>query len=158
MVPVRRLISGGRWLALSAALLLSACAVLPPPVAQRASTEQAAEAAARRGDHAQAATQYEGLALTRVPPERVDLQLAAVREWLAAGRAPDAARVLAAISAPQSAAQSQERLLLDAQTALLAGRAQEAWQKIGALPEPAGGWRQLAMTGRELAHLFLGVV
>jgi outer membrane PBP1 activator LpoA protein len=139
MVNVRWLVSGGRWLALSAALLFSACAVLPPPVAQRASTEQAAEAAARRGDHAQAATQYEGLALTRVPPERVDLQLAAVREWLAAGRAPDAARVLSAISAPQSAAQSQERLLLDAQTTLLAGRAQEAWQKIGALPEPAGG-------------------
>ncbi len=139
MLQLRTLGIGGRWLAGIAALALAACAVLPPPVAQRASTEQAADAAAHRGDHAQAATQYESLALTRVPPERVELQLSAAREWLAAGRAAEAARVLAGISAPQSAAQSYERSLLDAQTSLVAGRAQEAWQKIGAIPEPAAG-------------------
>ncbi|MFI4869590.1 MAG: penicillin-binding protein activator [Steroidobacterales bacterium] len=137
MVQLRMLDLAGRGLALIAVLALAACAVLPPPVAQRAGTEPAAEAAARRGDHAQAATQYETLAATRVPPERVDLQLAAAREWLAAGRAADAARVLAAISAPQSAAQSLERSLLDAETALLGNRAQDAWQKLGAISESA---------------------
>ena len=52
-------------------------------------------------------------------------------------RAAEAARVLASITAPQSAAQSLERSLLDAQTSLVAGRAQEAWQKISAIPESA---------------------
>ena len=120
-----------------AVLALSACAILPPPVSQRAGTEQAAESAARKGDHVQAATQYENLAATRAPPEQVELQLAAAREWLAAGRAADAARVLAGIGAPQTGAQSLERSLLDAESSLVANRAQEAWQKIGAIPESA---------------------
>jgi outer membrane PBP1 activator LpoA protein len=137
MVQLRILGSICRWPAILAALALAGCAMLPPPVSQRIGTEQAAEAAARKGDHAQAATQYENLAATRVPPERVELQLAAAREWLAAGRAADAARVLAGIGAPQTAAQSLERSLLDAETSLLANRAQEAWQKISAIPESA---------------------
>jgi outer membrane PBP1 activator LpoA protein len=137
MIQPRTLGSTARWPAFTAVLALAACAVLPPPVAQRGASEQAAEAAARRGDHAQAATQYESLALTHVPPERVELQLTAAREWLAAGRAADAARVLAAMTAPQTAAQSFERSLLDAQTSLVAGHAQEAWQKISAIPESA---------------------
>jgi outer membrane PBP1 activator LpoA protein len=127
----------GRWLVSIAVLALAACAVLPPPVSQRIGTEQAAEAAARKGDHAQAASQYENLAAKRVPPEQVELQLTATREWLAAGRAADAARVLAGISAAQTPAQSLERSLLDAETSLLANRAQEAWQKITAIPESA---------------------
>jgi outer membrane PBP1 activator LpoA protein len=66
-------------------------------------------------------------------PEQVDCS------WppRASGSPPppaEAARVLAAISAPLSAAQSLERSLLDAETALLANRAQEAWQKISAIP------------------------
>ncbi|MFI4906437.1 MAG: penicillin-binding protein activator [Steroidobacterales bacterium] len=137
MVQLRTLGSTGRWLAFIAVLALAACAVLPPPVSQRPGTEQAAEGAARRGDHAEAATQYENLAATRVPPERVELQLAAAREWLAAGRAVDAMRVLSGISAPQTTAQNLERSLLDAQASLVANRAQEAWQKIGAIPESA---------------------
>ncbi len=137
MVQLRMLGSAGRWLVCIAVLALAACAILPPPVSQRAGTEQAAETAVRKGDHAQAATQYENLAATRVAPEQVDLQLLAAREWLAAGRAADAARVIAGISAPQSAAQGLERSLLDAETSLVANRAQEAWQKIGAIPESA---------------------
>ena len=137
MVQLRMLGSTGRWLAFIAVLALAACALLPPPVSQRPGTEQAAEGAARRGDHAEAATQYENLAATRVPPERVELQLAAAREWLAAGRAVDAMRVLSGISAPQTTAQNLERSLLDAQASLVANRAQEAWQKIGAIPESA---------------------
>jgi hypothetical protein len=127
----------GRRLLWIAALALAACSVLPPPVAQRPGTELAAENAARKGDHAQAATQYENLAAVRVPPERVDMQLAAAREWLAAARPAEAARVLSAISAPLSAAQSLERSLLDAETALLANRAQDAWQKFSAISESA---------------------
>ena len=136
MVQLTMLGSTGRWLVGIAALALAACAALPP-VSQRAGTVPAAEAAARKGDHAQAATQYENLAATRVPPEQIELQLAASREWLAAGRAADAARVLAGIGAPQTAAQSLERSLLDAETSLLGNRAQEAWQKIGVIPESA---------------------
>jgi hypothetical protein len=137
MVQLRTQVFRGRRLAWIAVLGLAACSILPPPVAQRPGTELAAEAAARRGDHAQAAAQYENLAAMRVPPQRVDMQLAAVREWLAAGRPAEAARLLSAIIAPQSDAQSLERSLLDAETALLANRAQEAWQKITAIPESA---------------------
>src|SRR6202163_565475 len=136
MVQLTMLGSTGRWLGGIAALALAARVALPP-VSQRAGTVPAAEAAARKGDHAQAATQYENLAATRVPPEQIELQLAASREWLAAGRAADAARVLAGIGAPQTAAQSLERSLLDAETSLLGNRAQEAWQKIGVIPESA---------------------
>jgi outer membrane PBP1 activator LpoA protein len=118
-----------------ALLVLAGCAAAPPPLTQRPGTATAADSAARAGDHAQAASQYESLAATHVPPDRVDLQLAAAREWLAAGRAADSARVLAAISAPQSAAQAREHALLEAETALVANRVQEAWQKFGAIDE-----------------------
>src|ERR1700680_791628 len=89
MVQLTMLGSTGRWLGGIAALALAACAALPP-VSQRAGTVPAAEAAARKGDHAQAATQYENLAATRVPPEQVELQLAGAREWLPAARAAPA--------------------------------------------------------------------
>jgi outer membrane PBP1 activator LpoA protein len=137
MVQFIKLGLTGRGLVIIALLALGACAGLPPPVSQRPGTVPAAENAARKGDHAQAATQYENLAATRVPPEQIDLQLAATREWLAAGRAADAGRVLASIGAPQSPAQSLERSLLDAESALLANRAQEAWLKISAIADAA---------------------
>jgi outer membrane PBP1 activator LpoA protein len=131
-----RLGSRGRRLVGIALLALAACSALPP-VSQRPGTVPAAENAARRGEHAQAAGQYENLASARMPPERIDLQLAAAREWLAAGRPAEATRVLAGITTPPSAAQGLERSLLDAETSLLANHAQEAWQKIGAIPEPS---------------------
>jgi uncharacterized protein len=136
MVHLRMLGSTGRRLVVIALLALAACSALPP-VSQRPGTVPAAESAARRGEHAQAASQYETLAARRAPPEQIDLQLAAAREWLAAGRPAEAARVLAGIGAPQSGAQSLERSLLDAETSLVANRAQEAWQKIGAISESA---------------------
>jgi uncharacterized protein len=128
--------STGRRLAGLALLALAACSALPP-VSQRPGTVPAAENAARKGDHAQAASQYENLAAARMPPERIDLQLAAAREWLAAGRPAEATRVLAGITTPPTAAQALERSLLDAETSLVANHAQEAWQKIGAIPEPS---------------------
>jgi uncharacterized protein len=136
MVHLRMLGSTGRRLVVIALLALAACSALPP-LSQRPGTVPAAESAARRGEHAQAASQYENLAARRAPPEQIDLQLAAAREWLAAGRAAEATRVLAGIGAPQSGAQSLERSLLDAETSLVANRAQEAWQKIGAISESA---------------------
>ena len=143
MFQLRMLVSAGRWpLTLTLVLALAACASLPPPVAQRYGTVPGAESAARTGDHAQAASQYESQAASRAPPEQIELQLAAAREWLAAGRAADAARVLAAIGAPLSAAQSLEHSLLNAETALVANRAQEAWQRISAIAEPASGAAQ----------------
>jgi hypothetical protein len=131
MVQIRRV--GG--VVVTAVLALAGCAVVGPPVSQRLGTEQAAQAAARKGDHAQSATQYETVAASGTPADRVDLLLSATREWLAAGRPADATRVLAGIGPPLSATQSLERALLDAEASLAANRAQEAWQKIGAIAE-----------------------
>jgi outer membrane PBP1 activator LpoA protein len=115
--------------------LLSSCALLPPPVPQP--TAPAAQAVPR-GDHAALAAQYESSAAgSRAASEQAELKLSAAREWLAAGRAVDAARVLASLRAMVlTGAQSEERALLDAETSLVAQRAQEAWAKIAALPEP----------------------
>ncbi|HEY4881467.1 MAG TPA: penicillin-binding protein activator [Steroidobacteraceae bacterium] len=135
MVQLRMLGSSGRPLAFIAALALAACAVLPPPVSQRPGTELAAENAARKGDHVQAATQYEALAAAASAAQQPELQLAAAREWLAAGRSADATRVLAGMNASQTPAQSLERSLLEAETSLLANRPQEAWQRISAISE-----------------------
>jgi len=116
--------------------LLSSCALLPPPVPQP--TAPPAAQAVPRGDHAAIAAQYESSAATaRAPSEQAELRLSATREWLAAGRAVDAARVLASLHAlALTSAQNEERLLLDAETSLVAQRTQEAWAKIAALPEP----------------------
>ncbi|HEV7985159.1 MAG TPA: penicillin-binding protein activator, partial [Steroidobacteraceae bacterium] len=88
-------------------------------------------------DHARSAAQYETQAATQSPPIQVDSLLAAAREWLAAGRAADATRVLSRLNAVAvTPAQSAERGLLNAESSLDAQRPQEAWQRIAALPEP----------------------
>jgi outer membrane PBP1 activator LpoA protein len=111
------------------------CVAFQPP-AQTANAPQRAESAARKGDHVQAATLYESAAATAAASEQGGLQLAAAREWLAAGRAADAARVLGAIGGALSADQALDRRLLDAEVPLVAGRPQDAWQQISATPEP----------------------
>jgi outer membrane PBP1 activator LpoA protein len=139
MMQLKRFAALQRYLAaLPLALLvglLSSCALLPPPVPQP--TAPAAQAVPR-GDHAALAAQYESSATgSRAASEQAELKLSAAREWLAAGRAVDAARVLASLRAMVlTGAQNEERLLLDAETSLVAQRAQEAWAKIAALPEP----------------------
>jgi outer membrane PBP1 activator LpoA protein len=120
---------------LAAAVLLAGC-TLGPPIAVTPGGERAA-AAARRGDHAGAASLYEQAAAQRSGPEQAALQLAAAAEWLAAARGPEATRVLSAIRAPLDPEQTQRRHQLEAEAALLSGRAQEAWQKINAVAEPA---------------------
>jgi outer membrane PBP1 activator LpoA protein len=117
--------------------LVASCGVLPPPISQRAS-EQAAENAARKGDHSQAATLYERVAAARVAPEQIDLQLSAAREWLAATRPDEAARVIASLAGQLTTQQSLERSLIDAEVSLLTQHVPEAWQKIGAIAESAG--------------------
>jgi outer membrane PBP1 activator LpoA protein len=118
--------------------LLSSCALVGPPLAERAGSEQAAEAAARKGDHELAANTYERIAATRAASEQVDLLLSAAREWLAARRPAEALRVVSTIAGPLSPAQSLERSLIDANSALLSNRDAEAWQKITAIPESVG--------------------
>jgi outer membrane PBP1 activator LpoA protein len=122
---------------LALGVLLAGC-TLGPPIQVMPGGERAA-ATARRGDHAEAARLYEQAAAGRSGGEQAELQLAAAREWLVAARGPEAARVLAAISAPLDAAQTQRRRMLDAEATLASGRALDAWQKIDALAEPAAG-------------------
>lgn len=127
--------------ALSALVLaLAACSAYPPirPQTPPPGNVPGAQAAPATGDHARAAQQYEALAATRTPPAQGDALLAAVREWLAAGRAAEAARVLASLNVVAlTAAQSTERSLLGAETSLDTQHPQEAWTKIAAIPEPA---------------------
>ena len=109
---------------------------LGPPIAVTPGGERAATAA-RRGDHAGAAQLYEQAAAQRSGSEQIELQLAAASEWLAATRAPEASRVLGAIGARLDTAQTQRRHQLEAEAALVSGRAQDAWQKINLVAEPA---------------------
>jgi outer membrane PBP1 activator LpoA protein len=122
------------WSLLLAAVLLAGC-TLGPPIGVTPGGERAA-AAARRGDHAGAAHLYEQAAAQRSGAEQAALQLAAAAEWLAAVRGPEATRVLGAIGAPLDPEQMQRRRQLEAEAALVSGRAQEAWQKINAVAEP----------------------
>jgi outer membrane PBP1 activator LpoA protein len=120
---------------IAAVLLIAGCVAFQPPV-QEANGPQRAEAAARKGDHAQAAGLYESAAAATEAANRPPLALAAVREWLAAGRAADATRVLGTLGANLSPEQAFERRLLDAEVALVAGRPQDAWQQVSAIAEP----------------------
>jgi outer membrane PBP1 activator LpoA protein len=138
MNQIRTYAANSRWWMLTLVALLAACGALPPPVSQRAGSEQAAEYAARKGDHALAASDYERVATSRTGAEQTDVLLSAAREWLAANRPSEAARVLSSITAALTAAQSLDRSLTDAQISLLSNRAQEAWQKINAIPEATG--------------------
>jgi len=115
--------------------VIAGCTALPPPTAPVAeeNREQHAAELARHGEHAQAAALYESIASNRAAPSRADYQLRAVREWLAAERPAQAQQLLARMEAPLTGVQSYERSLLEAETALVANRAQEAWQKISGL-------------------------
>ncbi len=127
---------------LLAVLLLAACNAYPP---YRPGTAAEGNIPGQPGpaavtDHARAAAQYESAAAAQAGAAQADSLLAATREWLAAGRAADAARVLTRLNGMALApAQSTERALLNAETALDAQRTQEAWQRIAALPEPGAG-------------------
>jgi len=134
------------------ATLLAGCASLPPPsfpgagsgsaASAAAPSTQAAEAAARRGDHAQAAQLYESLARSAARADAPGYSLLAASEWLSGGRAGEATRLVGALAAPGTALtpdQATWRRILDADLTLFAGQAQQAWVKIAAIAEPAAG-------------------
>jgi uncharacterized protein len=122
--------------------LLAACAGLPPPAtfpgAGGTPSVERAEAAAQRGNPAQAAQMYETLATKAAGSEQITLQLRAARAWLSAARTSEAQRVLDGMAGPGTVEQRNERTLLEAELALANGRAQLAWTRIEPLPEPAG--------------------
>ena len=125
------------------ALAFAACSSLPPPLPAPgtpswpgAAEQQGAAAAARQGDHARAARLYEQAAGSRTLSERIDLELVAAHEWIAAGSASDVQRVLAALPAGSTPAQVYERSLLEAEAPLLGGGVQLAWQRMAGLAEP----------------------
>lgn len=132
------------WLLL---LVLCGCASFPPArfpgeTGGAPAAADTAEAAARRGDHARAAEQFEASAARAAGAEQIDLRLRAAREWLLAGRGGETSRILAALRTPPSPALSAEQnvtaRMLDAEVSLAAGQAQQAWERITAIPEPAG--------------------
>ena len=134
-----KLLVRGRALTALALLLLAGCG---PPARFPAEPAPPTQVPVTPGanvtvDHARSAAQYETQAATQAGPAQADSLLASVREWLAAGRAADAARVLARLNAlTLTAPQSSDRALLGAEASLAAQHPQEAWQKISALPEP----------------------
>jgi outer membrane PBP1 activator LpoA protein len=118
----------------AACLALSGCPSTPrrggPPSVDRA------EAMARSGDHAAAAAIYERLASETTGSDSAEFNLRAARAYLAAGRAPDADRVLALLPAGLTQQQTLEQKLLRIQSALAQGRGDEAWRDISAMQAP----------------------
>lgn len=109
------------------------------PVTTQAPSAERAQALLARGEQAQAAAMYEALAMRASAAERNALLLTAARSWLNATRTADASRVLGLLGAGLSADQNTQRRTLDAEIALANGQAQQAWTRISAIPEPAGG-------------------
>ena len=114
-------------------LLLAGCPSTPrtgPSAVDRA------DAATRSGDHAGAAALYERLATETTGSDSVEFRLRAARAWLAAGRAADADRVLAAIGPGTTQQQALEQRLLSIQSAVLQGRGDQAWREVSAMQVP----------------------
>jgi outer membrane PBP1 activator LpoA protein len=128
-----------RWL--GAALLLTAlgaCANFPPARFPGAGSGAAPQAPAGERKAAAAAVALENSARQAPPAEQAQLELRAARAWLQAGRGGEARRVLDALAANLTPVQNIERRVLDADIELASGRAQQAWQKMSVIPEPAG--------------------
>jgi outer membrane PBP1 activator LpoA protein len=138
-----------------AALLLSGCpslserAGVPPSVDRGQTLEQS-------GDQAGAAREFEQLAAQNSGTDRSAYLLRAARDYLAAHRTDDAARVLAASEGPYTAEQGSERTLLIAQLDLDRGQPQQALAALRAMPEPgvpaqAARYRELRARAAALA-------
>lgn len=122
--------------------LLVACATVPPPSGPPPSLEQAT-ALERQGDQAAAAREFEALA-SQGSAERSELLLRAAGAYLAARETDGAARVLAALQPPLTAAQSFERQMLVAQLDLARGEGEQAWRHIALAREPGTAPQALA--------------
>ncbi|MBM4216862.1 MAG: penicillin-binding protein activator [Gammaproteobacteria bacterium] len=122
---------------LALGLLSAGCAhnARPP-----ASLERAAALSAR-GDHAAAAREYEALSIaTRGSATNATL-LPAAKEWLRANDAAAAEAALARLVTPLEVGQSDTRLLLLAEAALVRGEAARGWELIGTMGAPVGALR-----------------
>ena len=127
-------------LALVAALgALSACASFPPATFPARTTAGApASASAEVATQSRSASALESAARRADPAARPALQLQAARAWLLAGRGAEAARALAGIPATLTPVQVIERRVIEADIELANGHAQQAWQKMSPIAEPAG--------------------
>lgn len=138
-----------------AAVLLSGC----PSLGQRAELPPSIDRAQeleRSGDVAGAARVYEELAAQNSGTDRTGLLLHAARDYLAAQRTDEAARVLGQAQGPFSPEQVSEQALLNAQVALERGQPQEALRLLGAIAVPASAeqaarYRQLRANATAMA-------
>jgi outer membrane PBP1 activator LpoA protein len=124
-------------LVVATALLLAGCPSTPrrggPPSVDRA------EALARAGDHAAAATVYERLAMeSTASADRAEFLLRAARAFFSANRPADADRVLALIPAGGlTQPQAFEHSLLRIQSAVAQGRGDQAWREVSSMQTPS---------------------
>jgi outer membrane PBP1 activator LpoA protein len=138
-----------------AALALSGC----PSLSERAGVPPSldrAQALEQSGDSAGAARVYEELAAQNSGTDRSAYLLRAARDYLAAHKPEDAARVLAAAEGPYSAEQGSERTLLIAELDLDRGQPQQALAALRAMSEPhvpaqAARYRELRTRAAGLA-------
>ena len=138
-----------------AAALLSGC----PSLSQRAELPPSIDRAQeleRSGDVAGAARVYEELAAQNSGTDRTGLLLHAARDYLAAQRTDEAARVLGQAQGPFSPEQVSEQALLNAQVALERGQPQEALRLLSAIAVPAAAeqaarYRQLRANATAMA-------
>ncbi|MBS0387612.1 MAG: penicillin-binding protein activator, partial [Proteobacteria bacterium] len=129
-----------RWAALALAAAfgaLAACASFPPATFP-ARTTSGAPTPAESATHSRNASALESAARRAEPEARPALLLQAARAWLQAGRATEAAQVLGGITGTLTPVQLIERRVIEADIDLANGRAQQAWQKMSAIAEPAG--------------------
>jgi outer membrane PBP1 activator LpoA protein len=140
---------------MAAAALLSGC----PSLSQRAELPPSIDRAQeleRSGDVAGAARVYEQLAGQNSGTDRTGLLLHAARDYLAAQRTDEAARVLGQAQGPFSPEQVSEQALLNAQVALERGQPQEALRLLNAIAVPAAAeqatrYRQLRANATAMA-------
>jgi len=140
---------------MAAAALLSGC----PSLSQRAELPPSIDRAQeleRSGDVAGAARVYEELAAQNSGTDRTGLLLHAARDYLAAPRTDEAARVLGQAQGPFSPEQVSEQALLNAQVALERGQPQEALRLLNAIAVPAAAeqaarYRQLRANATAMA-------
>jgi outer membrane PBP1 activator LpoA protein len=117
------------------AAMLAGCPSTPRRPAP--SNVDRADQLTRSGDHAGAAAIYERLATETTGSDSAEFRLRAAREWLAAGRAGDADRVLSSLPAGLTQQQALEQSLLRIQSALVSGRGDDAWRQVSAMQTPA---------------------
>jgi outer membrane PBP1 activator LpoA protein len=120
----------------AAGLALIGCPSLSPRAEAPPSVDNA-DALARSGDQLGAARMYEALAGQNSGSDRNEYLFRAGRAYLAARRPEEAARLLNEIEqGALTEQQATEKQLLEVDLALARGQGQQAWQRIGTLPEP----------------------